>query len=189
MKENDVTLEGKLAESDEKTIVVETDDGRRVTLDRASIKTVRERFPKAPAAAAPPPASGAGGDRASEAKELSPEERPSTGTALIMVGAAFVGAGLGTMAIAPLCNAQYPSDPSSQSSCMTIRLGVGGASAGLGTLLLIGAVQRSKFNEWKRQHATLGFVPARGGGTMSWQGTSDRSPGAERARTPDGSTG
>jgi ribosome maturation factor RimP len=47
-------VSGKLAESDERTVIVETDDGRRVTLDRASIKTVRERFPEARAAAPPP---------------------------------------------------------------------------------------------------------------------------------------
>jgi small nuclear ribonucleoprotein (snRNP)-like protein len=172
MKEKDETIEGKLAESDAQTIVVVTDDGRRVTLDRASIQTVRERSPRAPAAA-PPAASGTGRvDRASEAKEPSSEERPSTGGALLAVGAGFIGAGLGTMAVAPLCSAQYSSDPSSQSTCVTIRLGIGGAFAGLGTLLLVGGVvQRVHFVEWKRQHGTFAFVPTRAGGTVTWQQT------------------
>jgi small nuclear ribonucleoprotein (snRNP)-like protein len=59
MKGNDETIAGKLLERDPATIVVETDDGARVVLDRASVESVYERSPDAAAAGAgaagPPP--------------------------------------------------------------------------------------------------------------------------------------
>ena len=73
MKEDDTTFSGKLAESDAKTIVLVTDSGRRLTLDRGSIKSVRDRFAEAPAAA---PSGEVGAYHASEAKDASPEASP-----------------------------------------------------------------------------------------------------------------
>jgi small nuclear ribonucleoprotein (snRNP)-like protein len=71
LKDGDEAISGKLAERDDTTIVVETDDGRRVTVVRASIETVRERFP-APPRVALPPASAA--EDESHASEAPPED-------------------------------------------------------------------------------------------------------------------
>lgn len=165
MKETEVTLSGKLAERDATTIVVTTDDGRRVTVDRASIETVRHRFPTEPAVAAPRPAKDAeGGDRARKMTEPSFEERPSTGLYLIWFGAATLGIGMGTMAAAALCE---------DSTCVRVRLSVGGGIGALGTMLFAGGlVQQATYNAWKLQHfGTVAFVPTRAGGTVTWQRT------------------
>lgn len=170
-KEGEEAISGKLVESDAKTIVVETDDGRRVTVERATINTVRERLPKEPAAA-PRAASGTTVGGVSATTDTSSATRPYNGTALLVWGGAFLGVGLGTMSAAAMCNSDSVGDSRAQSICSDVRLGVGGVTAGLGLLLLIpGMVQRSTFNDWQRQHGALGFVSARGGGTLTWKRT------------------
>jgi small nuclear ribonucleoprotein (snRNP)-like protein len=106
MKGKDETISGKLLERDSTTIVVETDDGARVVLDRASIESVYERVPDGAAAgagdAAPPTPAPA---------ETPPPEPPPAGQKLDAVrlraglgaggGFAFVSSSAGS-AVAPM---------------------------------------------------------------------------------------
>ncbi len=173
MKENDAQVAGKLVESDPKTVVVVTDEGRRVTLERASIQVVRERFPAA-LAPAPRPASTASGDPHETSLEDPPpeEEKPSSGITLIGVGSAIMGVGGATMGTFPQCYSEFGGDPGAQSLCLKATFAIGGGIIGLGIPFLIGgAVQRSHFVKWQSTHPLLSFVPAQGGGTVTWQGT------------------
>jgi hypothetical protein len=158
-------VQGKLAESDDQTIVVETDDGRRVTVTRASIKTVREREPEAPHAQSIEV-------RAGSAPSTPSEDRPPNGAGLVRSGSAVLGAGAGLMLSAPLWLFNNSIDANTQHTLMYADLAIGGLLVvGGGAALITGAVQRSKFHEWALQHGEVSFVPTRGGGALTWQGT------------------
>jgi small nuclear ribonucleoprotein (snRNP)-like protein len=178
MKENDETISGKLVEKDEETIVVEKDDGERVTIERASIKVTLERAPTASAVAPRAVSSGKsadssgssssdGGSSALEGIDTW-DDRPSNGRGLFIAGGVFLGIGLGNLITSPICKTDRALNPDTQDLCLKVALGVGGASAGLGLALILGGVhQRQTYDAWKRQH--FGFVPERGGGTLTWQ--------------------
>jgi small nuclear ribonucleoprotein (snRNP)-like protein len=160
---NDVKVHGKLAESDDETIVVETDDGQRTTVARVSIKTVRERRPEALPLRI-------NVVRASDATHKPTEESPPDGLYLISSGAIVMGFSAGSMAGAPLWLLNGNLGPSGGHIAMFAQLGVGGLFFVLGSAALItGAVQRTRLREWRRR-GNFGFEPVRGGGALTWRG-------------------
>jgi len=118
----------------------------------------------------------------------SSEKPPSSGAGYITAGAMFTGLGVGNLLTAPLCKTGLISRDL-QDGCLYGSLIVGGTFLLIGVPLLIaGAGERSKYNEWKAQQAAssvrpgprvagqrityggLGFSAAKGGGVLTFGG-------------------
>ena len=96
------------------------------------------------------------------------------GLGLLITGAALTGVGALNLATAPLCKTSIVRS-GIQDACFDASLVFGGALAVVGLpLLIVGATQRSTFNEWKRAHPIAsGFTlaPLAGGGALGWSAT------------------
>jgi hypothetical protein len=83
------------------------------------------------------------------------DDPPSSGVGMIITGWIMSGVGAMNLALIPVCSMDaYPRE--SRDLCIQLSIGVGVIGLGVGIpLLAVGYHQRSKFKEWKRQHAIL----------------------------------
>jgi hypothetical protein len=100
--------------------------------------------------------------------------RPSNGNGALASGGALTVIGGLLFATAPLCKSKIVNAPE-QGSCFTASFMVGTPLVALGIpLIVFGAVQRVKYDEWARKHPTLtglSFSPGSGGGAVGWSGS------------------
>ena len=94
------------------------------------------------------------------------EEPPtSKGVGYLVTGGIFTGVGVLNLATAPLAQTTV---------VRTVSLIVGGTFLGIGVpLIIVGAVKRSKYNDWKEKHsvaAGFGFSTTNGGGLLTLSG-------------------
>jgi hypothetical protein len=98
-------------------------------------------------------------------------ERPSTGVDALLSGSALTAIGALSFATAPLCKTSIVSGPN-QDSCFAVSFVAGAPLFALGVpLIVLGAVQHSKYEDWARKYpalSTLVFSPTSGGAALAW---------------------
>jgi hypothetical protein len=78
---------------------------------------------------------------------------PSTGLPLIITGSVMLGVGVLNLATSPICKSSAVSH-NMQDTCLYLSLGLGGGLVAAGTpLLIVGAGQRGRYNEWRKHQA------------------------------------
>lgn len=100
-----------------------------------------------------------------------PLEQPSTGIDALASGSALTVIGALSFATAPLCRTGIV-NAAQQGPCFTTSFVAGTPFLVLGVpLIVFGAVQRAKYDDWARHHPTLvglAFAPTPTGGTVAW---------------------
>jgi hypothetical protein len=100
-----------------------------------------------------------------------PVERPSNGTDALASGGALTVIGTLSFVSAPICRTGVV-PLAEQGPCFTTSFVAGTPFLVLGVpLIVFGAVQRAKYNDWARKHPTLVglvFSPTPTGGTVAW---------------------
>ncbi|APR87453.1 hypothetical protein A7982_12802 [Minicystis rosea] len=105
-----------------------------------------------------------------------PGEPPSNGLGLIITGSIFTGIGGINLLTSPICTSSALISRSSRTPCLALSLGVGIGFLAAGIpMLVVGVGRRNAFRQWKQEHGIIGklgdigFTPAPGGGSMTWQ--------------------
>jgi hypothetical protein len=97
--------------------------------------------------------------------------RPSNGIDAITGGGALAAIGTLSFATAPICKSGVV-NLAQQDSCFTASFVIGAPFLALGIpLIVFGAAQNAKYNEWARRHPTLTGLtvsPTSGGGAVAW---------------------
>lgn len=120
-----------------------------------------------------PPPEAAPGARAEDGASFAQKaaiDKPPSGVGLLVAGGILTGIGVTNLATSPICKTSLV-DHSAQDPCLAGSLIVGGTLTLVGVpLLIVGASQRSRYNEWKRNF--LGGLDLRvgpGGVAFGWQ--------------------
>jgi hypothetical protein len=102
-----------------------------------------------------------------------PVALPSTGIDALASGGVLTAMGSLSFATAPICKSSVV-PAAQQGSCFTVSFWAGATLIVLGVpLIVFGAVQHAKYNDWARKHPTLtglSFSPTPGGGAIAWGG-------------------
>jgi hypothetical protein len=109
-----------------------------------------------------------------EEADVATDVRPATGADRLGGGIVLTAFGALSFATAPICKTGVVI-PAEQNACFTTSLMVGTPVLVAGiTLIVIGAVEHSKYNEWARRHPNLvglSLSPASHGGAFGWSAT------------------
>jgi hypothetical protein len=99
---------------------------------------------------------------------------PSTGIDALASGTVLTAIGALSFATAPICKTGVVST-TEQSSCFAVSFAAGTPLLILGIpLIVFGAVQHAKYDDWARKHPTLSelsFSPTLGGASVAWAAT------------------
>jgi hypothetical protein len=122
---------------------------------------------------APPSAACANGGWLCWSTTTGHDIRPSNGIDALAGGSVLAAIGTLSFATAPICKSGVV-NLAQQDSCFTASFVIGAPFLALGIpLIVFGAAQNAKYNDWARRHPTLtglSVSPTSGGGAVAWSG-------------------